>query len=306
MKAVVYEKYGSPEVLELREVEKPVPGNDEILIEVCFTSVTPGDWRLRKASPFLARLFNGLFRPKRIKILGFEVAGWVEAVGKDVTTFKKGDEVFAFCDIRFGGYAEFCCLREKDVVAKKPVNMSFEEAATVPLGSLTALNFLRKGGIANGQKVMIYGASGSVGTFAVQLAKYFGAHVTGVCSGGNADLVRSLGADEVIDYTKTDISELNEKFDLIFDAVAKTKKSDCKNILKPQGKFTSVRGQSKPVKDDLLFIRDLIEQGHLKTVIDRKYRLEEIREAHRYVEQYRKKGNVAVQVVDDAKIMQPL
>jgi NADPH:quinone reductase-like Zn-dependent oxidoreductase len=303
MKAVVYEKYGPPEVLEIKEVEKPVPKDNEVLIKVYATTVTAGDWRMRKASPFLVRLFNGLFRPRKVRILGFEVSGVIEETGKDVKAFKKGDPVFAFCGYRFGGYAEYRCLPEDGAIALKPANMTFNEAATVPLGSITAMIFLRKGGIKEGQHVMINGASGSVGTFAVQLAKHFRTHVTGVCSGGNADLVRSLGADDVVDYTKENIAALPKKFDLIFDAVGKLRKSKCRGILQSGGKFVTVMASARQGKDDLLFIKDLIESEELTTVIDRTYKLEEIREAHAYVQQFHKRGNVVVEVLEKGESM---
>jgi NADPH:quinone reductase-like Zn-dependent oxidoreductase len=296
MKAVIYEKYGDASVLQLKEVAKPSPKSDEILIKVHASSVSAGDWRLRKADPFLARLFNGLFRPRKVKILGFELAGVVESVGAEVKAFQPGDAVFAFCGLKFGGYAEYACLSEKDLIAHKPANMSFLEAATTPLGALSACLFLQKGGIQSGQKILIYGASGSVGTFAIQLARHFGARVTAVCSTPNLELVKSLGADDTLDYTQSDLNTLPEPFDLVFDAVGKIKKADCKGILKPGAAFVSVRGQVKPKQQDLLVIKSLVEAGKLKSVIDRTYELAEIQEAHRYVEQFRKKGNVAVRV----------
>lgn len=298
MKAVIYERYGAADVLKLRDIEKPRPKNDEVLIKVYATSVTPADWRMRKADPFLARLFNGLFKPQRVKILGFELSGVVEEVGKDVKSFKTGDAVFASCGLKFGAYAEYRCLQETDVIALKPSNMTFEQAATVPLGSLTALSFLRKGRINDGQKVLIYGASGSVGTFAVQLAKYFRAKITAVCGTTNLDLVKSMGADQVLDYKREDMTALKDRFDIIFDAVGKLQKSACKKLLKPDGRYVSVRGQAKPKKEDLIFIKGLVEAGELTSVIDRIYRLDEIQDAHRYVEQFRKRGNVSVRITE--------
>lgn len=297
MKAVVYKKYGPPEVLMLTEVDKPQPKANEVLVKIHATTVSAGDWRMRKADPFLARLFNGLFKPTKVNILGFEMAGVIEQVGADVKTFKPGDAVFAQCGLRFGGYAEYTCLPVNDLIALKPNNMTFEEAAGVPVGGLTALRFLKQAGIKQGDSVLIYGASGSVGTFAVQLARALGAQVTAVCGTSNTAMVAQLGAHHVMDYTQTDFTQSGKKYDIIFDAVGKTSKSVCKPLLTSRGKFETVKTNPRKNSNDLQELKQWIEAGHVRSVIDRTYTLEEIQEAHRYVESFRKKGNVVVKVV---------
>ncbi len=302
MKAIVYTAYGAPDVLQLKEVEKPIPRDNEVLVKVLAATVSSGDVRMRsftvpRGQWLFARLYLGLRKPRRA-ILGMELAGEIETVGKDVTFFKVGDPVFAstfYSD--FGAYAQYKCLPENGPVALKPANMSFEEAASVPSGGITALLMLRKLNIRDGQKVLIYGASGSVGTFAVQLARHFGAEVTGVCSTANLDMVRTLGAGNVIDYTKEDVSQEGETYDIVLDAVGKLPPSQAKQCLKKKGSYINVNRVSGTFKaDELIFLKELIEEGKIRTVIDRSYPLEQIVEAHRYVDQGHKKGNVVITV----------
>ena len=312
MRAVVYDRYGPPEVLRLEDVERPVPSEDEILVKVHATAVNRTDCGWRSAKPFLTRYFIGLLRPKR-KILGMELAGEVEAVGAAVTEFAVGDRVFGVKG--FGAHAEFTCIRESAPVAHMPAGATFEEAAAVCDGACIALSCLRRAGLQAGQRILVYGASGSIGTAAVQLAKHLGADVTAVCNTQNVELVQSLGADRVIDYLKEDFTENGETYDVVFDAVGKQTFMRCRRSLKPGGIFIATDGfrnlplalwtshvgdkraalgLARYTKEDVLLLKKLIEAGEYRAVIDRSYPLEDVVEATRYVETQQKTGNVVL------------
>lgn len=327
MKAVVATKYGSPDVLQLREVEKPVPQNNEILVKVHATTVTAGDARVRSFNVPLslwlpARLTLGLTKPKK-SIPGMVLAGEIEAVGANVTEYQVGDAVYAYDITLLSAYAEYACVPVNSALALKPPTLTYEEVAALPFGGVTALYFLKKGNIQRGQQVLVYGASGSVGTFAVQLAKHFGATVTGVCSTSNIELVKSLGADTVINYTREDFTKNGKTYDIIFDTVGKTPLPDTLELLKDGGSYlqavsgpavliqmliasrrtgkTLNGGTANPTKDDLDYLNMLVESGEIKPVIDRCYPLEQMIEAHRYVDAGHKKGNVVIAVGHDNK-----
>ena len=324
MKAIVYTEYGSPDVLQLKDVEKPTPKDNEVLVKIHAASANPADWHTMRAAPFLARLVNGFFKPKNPR-LGADVAGRVEAVGRTVTQFQVGDDVFGSMSLNeLSSFAEYLCARE-DALVLKPAKVTFEQAAAVPLAAFTALQGLRdKGQIQSGQKVLINGASGGVGTFAVQIAKSFGAEVTGVCSTRNLDMVRSIGADHVIDYTREDFTNNGQQYDLIYCAVGNRSITDYKRALKPQGAcviagFTNLRrlfehmilgpfrskaggkrvglmDTAKANKKDLAFMKELLETGKVKPVIDRCYPLAEVPEALRYLEKGHAQGKVVITV----------
>ncbi len=309
MKAVVCTKYGPPEVLKIKEVKKPFPKPNEVLIKILATTVHIGDTKIRRLEPGLGPVNDFFFKPimriivgftgPRKKILGMELSGEIEAAGKDVTLFKVGDPVFASTEFKFGAYAQYCCIPENGILAMKPANMSHEEAAPVSNGGITALIHLRKANIRKGQKVLIYGASGSVGTYAIQIAKYFGAEVTAVCSTTNMEMVKSLGADKVIDYTQQDFTQSGENYDVIYDAVGKIESSKRKKSLKKTGIYLNVFSMSGNIKlkvEDLYTLKELCEAGKLRTVIDKRYPMEEIVEAHKYVDKGHKKGNVVITI----------
>ncbi|MBN2499248.1 MAG: NAD(P)-dependent alcohol dehydrogenase [Anaerolineales bacterium] len=299
MRAIVCTKSGPPEVLQLKEITKPVPKDNEVLIKIHAATVTAGDVVLRKLNP-LMYIPMWLFGMRRKKIPGHEFAGEIETAGKKVKQFRKGDRVFGTTTgLSVGSNAEYVCLaeeRKQGVLKRIPDNIPYEEVAAVPVGGMTALQFLKNGNIQEGQKVLVYGASGSVGTYAVQLAKHFGGEVTGVCSTSNLELVRSLGADKVIDYTQEDITQSGQKYDIVFDAVGKISSSSSESILAKDGVYVSVQSIASIDKQNFEDLIELLEAGKISAVIDKRYPLEQTAEAHRYVESGRKKGNIVILV----------
>jgi len=320
MKAIVCTKYGPPEVLQLAEVEKPIPKNNQVFIEIKATAVTASDCIIRgfnlpgdlgfpqkQMMALMMRAVVGVTKPRN-PILGLVLSGEIESTGKDIERFKKGDQVYGWTGYSFGAYAEYKCMSEKDstrgCLAIKPSNMSHEEAAAITYGGVLATHFMKSGNIQSGQKVLIYGASGAIGTTAVQLAKCWGARVTGVCSSRNFELAKSLGADEVIDYTKEDCTDMLETYDFVLDAVGEKKSSElkvqCRKALRHNGKYVSVDDGDVKLRSEYLDqLREFAEAGNVKAVIDRRYPLEQMVEAHRYVDQGHKKGNVVITVVPE-------
>ncbi|GGG59484.1 NAD(P)-dependent alcohol dehydrogenase [Paenibacillus radicis (ex Gao et al. 2016)] len=294
MKAAICTKYGPPDVIQIQEIAKPSIQDNEVLIKLHAATVTPGDCVIRSSKMLLMRLFFGIRKPRK-QILGSELSGTIEEAGSNVMKFKKGDEVFAYKGMKLGAHAAYITLPEHGVLAIKPASITHEEAAAIAFGGTTALYFLRKGNVRKGMSVLINGASGSVGSTAVQLAKHFGAEVTAVCGSSNMDWVEALGADHVIDYTKEDFTKSGKRYDLIFDAVGKSSKSASKAALTESGTFISVKsGLASENLKDLLLLKQLVESGLFKPVIDKSYPFEQIADAHAYVEQGHKKGNVVI------------
>jgi len=307
MKAVICTRYGPPEVLQIQDVPQPTPRDNDVLVKIHATSVHIGDCKIRSLKPGMGPVKDFFFKPMmrimlgfrgpRKSILGMEFSGTVEAIGGSVTKYRVGDEVFAANDLQFGAYAEYTCIPEDGIISHKPANMSWGEAAVMPNGCMTALMILRKANIQPGQKVLIYGASGSVGTYAVQVAKHAGAEVIGICSTSNLDMVSSLGADRVIDYSKEGFTLDSGSYDVVFDAVGKIPPPKAKTALNEGGVYLNVLSSSNDitlVQKDLLYLKDMVEQGHIKSVIDRTFSIDQIVEAHHYVDQGHKKGNVVV------------
>jgi NADPH:quinone reductase-like Zn-dependent oxidoreductase len=317
MRAITFSQYGSPSVLKLSQIDKPTPKANEVLVKIKATAVNTGDLRIRAADPFLVRLMYGIFKPKT-HVLGSVFAGIVEAVGTEVTRYKVGDEIFGLSNTFTKCYAEYVVVPESGYSALKPSNTSFEEAASIPFGAHTALDFLKKADLKSGQSILIYGASGAVGSAAVMLAKYYKAHVTAVCSTGNLEMVKSLGADEVIDYTKTDLNEIKDRYDVVFESVDKTSIEEIVKLCKPEGililsavmpsgilkalriskknKIKLLMGQVAVTAEDMEFIKERVEKGDLKPVVDKIYPLEEMVQAHEYADRGHKKGNVAIKI----------